>query len=169
MKKMDFRFLRLFTIGAVFTGLIGFLIAGANNVTFAGHHHPNIELFKLAGHNSIDNRSEFHENSILLIETDLRPTIEATLQKDPISGFNLQLVTSNFKFSPELAGLKHTNGMGHAHLFIDGHKTARIYNNWYHIKEIPHGSKELMVTLNSNGHKLFVFKDIRSTLFSFNS
>ena len=87
------------------------------------------------------------------------PTIEATLHKDPISGFNLQLVTSNFRFSPELAGLKHKNGMGHAHLYIDGHKTARIYNNWHHIKVIPNGAKELTVTLNSNDHKPFVLNN----------
>ena len=48
--------------------------------------------------------------------------------------------------------------MGHAHLYIDGQKIARIYSNWHHIKEIPAGAKELTVTLNSNEHKAYVFK-----------
>ena len=158
MKKVDFRIIGLLAIGAVFSGLIGFLIAGANNIAFDDHHHASIVSTKLANHNSIANHSDFHKNSITLVEKDLIPTIKAELQKDPISGFNLYLITSNFSFSPELAGLKHKNGTGHAHLYIDGRKIARIYNNWHHIKEIPNGAKELTVTLNSNDHKAFVFK-----------
>ena len=123
MKKIDFRLLGLFTICCVFSGLIGFLIAGANNVAFDGHHHPTIELSKLAEHNSINNHSEFHENSILLIEKDLIPTIEAKLRKDPISGFNLQLVTSNFKFASEPSGLQC------ASLFLV-FEAQRDFNKW---------------------------------------
>ena len=158
MKKVDFHLLGLLAIGAVFSGLIGFLVAGANNIAFDGHHHVSIGSTKIADHNSITSHSEFHKNSIILNEKDLIPTIKAELQKDPISGFNLYLITSNFRFSPELAGLKHKNGMGHAHLYIDGHKIARIYSNWHHIKEIPDGAKEITVTLNSNDHMAFVFK-----------
>ena len=48
MKKVDFRLLGLLAIGAIFSGLFGFLIAGANNIAFDGHHHVSIGSTKLA-------------------------------------------------------------------------------------------------------------------------
>ncbi len=69
------------------------------------------------------------------------PTINAKFQTDPFSEFNLHLSTSNFIFIPEYAGLKNKNGRGHAHLYIDGQKFARLYGYWYHINKIPEDSK----------------------------
>ena len=39
MRQIDFRFLGLSAIGALFSGLLGFMIAAGNNVTFDGHKH----------------------------------------------------------------------------------------------------------------------------------
>ena len=39
MRKINFRLLGLCAIGFIFSGLFGFMIAGANNVTFDGHKH----------------------------------------------------------------------------------------------------------------------------------
>ena len=39
MRQIDLRFLGLCAIGALFSGLLGFMIAAGNNVTFDGHEH----------------------------------------------------------------------------------------------------------------------------------
>ncbi len=42
----------LSAIGAIFSGLIGFLIAGANNITFDGHDHSSDQVFEFSSHGS---------------------------------------------------------------------------------------------------------------------
>ena len=157
MRKIDFRFLSLCAIGALFSGLLGFMVAAGNNVTFDGHEHPpspsksHSNLDNL--HANSSNHQKMHDSPIHIAENMPVPTITAKLQRDPVSGFNLNLETSNFTFTPELTGLEHSNGMGHAHLYMDGQKIARIYGNWFHISSIPMGAKELIITLNSNDHR----------------
>ena len=106
MRKIDFRLLGLFAISFIFSGLIGFMIAGANNVTFDGHKH-NMDDLDTAYHGGKTSHSETHAGPIAIPKNGLEPSIRAELQIDPVSGFNLHLVTSNFTFAPHSAGLKH--------------------------------------------------------------
>ena len=80
------------------------------------------------------------------------PRLAIALHKDPVKGWNVELVTENFEFAPAAAGLEPKDGEGHAHLYIDGEKVARIYNQWYHIPNLPAGEHEITVTLNANNH-----------------
>jgi hypothetical protein len=80
------------------------------------------------------------------------PTVSLEVFKDSESGWNLHVETTNFRFAPELAGRPHMPGEGHAHLYIDGRKAARIYGPWHHIGPLPPGRHELLVTLNANTH-----------------
>ena len=155
MRKIDFRLLGLFAIGFIFSGLIGFMIAGANNVTFDDHKH-NTDHLDTAYHGGKTSHSETHTEPIAIPKNGLEPSIRAELQIDPLSGFNLHLITSNFTFAPESAGLKHKDRMGHAHLYIDEHKIARLYNNWFHIDTIPKDAKQMRITLYSNDHRPFI-------------
>ena len=159
MKKMNLRLMGLYTIVAIFSGLFGFLIAGANNVTFVGHDRNLDHTGSLASHNNKVNHLKAHTTSIELPENALIPTIKAELKTDPLSGFNLHLLTNNFTFAPEASGLKHKDGMGHAHVYVDGQKFARLYSDWHHIDEIPKGAKQMLITLNSNDHRPLVFRD----------
>lgn len=159
MKKMNLRFMGLCGIGSIFSGLFGFLIAGANNVTFDAHDHNLDHAGSLASHNDTDIQFKAHTTSIELPENALIPTIKAELKTDPFSGFNLHLLTNNFTFAPEASGLKHKDGMGHAHVYVDGQKFARLYSDWHHIDEIPKGAKQILITLNSNDHRPLVFRD----------
>ncbi|MBT5573816.1 hypothetical protein N9C75_02035 [Alphaproteobacteria bacterium] len=164
MRKIDLRFLGLCAIGSLFSGLLGFMIAAGNNVILDGHEHPknparsHLELGNL--HPYSTNHEKKHDSPIHIGKNIAVPTIIAKLEKDPVSGFNLNLETSNFIFAPELSGLEHKNGMGHAHLYIDGQKIARLYGNWFHIIEIPKGAKTLEITLNSNDHRPFFLNNI---------
>lgn len=70
-----------------------------------------------------------------------------------MSGWNLRLKTTNFEFSPENANGPHQAGEGHAHLYVNGKKRARLYGRWFHIDRLPPGRVALTVTLNSNDHR----------------
>lgn len=52
-----------------------------------------------------------------------------------------------------LTFLEHYPGEGHAHLYVDGQKIARLYGKWYHIEELSPGQHEITVTLNANDHR----------------
>lgn len=92
------------------------------------------------------------------------PTVTMTLHKDALSGFNLQLATTNFTLAPE-----HVNGVvmpneGHAHVMIDGVKLTRLYGNWLHIPKEAFtglGSHEVLVTLNANDHSDLSLSGVR--------
>ena len=61
------------------------------------------------------------------------PTALMKIVKDPTGGFNVQVVTTNFTWRPEMASMKYVPGEGHAHVFLDGRKIMRIYNDWFHL------------------------------------
>jgi hypothetical protein len=72
-------------------------------------------------------------------ETAPKVTLEA--QKDPTGGFNVHVVTSNFVWRPEMASMQHVPGEGHAHVYLDGRKIMRIYNEWFHLNTYQFATK----------------------------
>jgi len=73
-----------------------------------------------------------------------------------MAGRNLEIITENFRFAPEHAGSENVAGEGHAHLYIDGKKIARVYGPWFYIPEPGPGTHSVRVTLNANSHQDFV-------------
>jgi uncharacterized membrane protein YphA (DoxX/SURF4 family) len=86
------------------------------------------------------------------------PTIELKVAADERGGWNLQIITTNFTFTPQKVGGKDGAYEGHAHLFIDGKKVGRIYSNWFHL-EIPPGTHKVKVNLTSNSHMDYYYQD----------
>ena len=144
------RALALLIIGLVFGGGIGFVIAAANGVTLDGHDHAT-DHGPTAG---ADHAAMGHDHSETLDITGPPPSLTLTLTDDPVSGWNLHLATQNFRFAASNAGAGHINGEGHAHLYANGIKIARLYGPWFHIDALPEGTVNLLVTLNSNDHKV---------------
>ena len=66
--------------------------------------------------------------SVHEIAQESAPKATLDIQKDPTGGFNVQVVTSNFVWRPEMASMQHVSGEGHAHVYLDGRKIMRIYN-----------------------------------------
>ena len=100
-----------------------------------------------------------HSNGAMTIHEvskEKAPTALLELKKDPTGGFNVQVKTTNFTWRPEMASMKHVPGEGHAHVFLDGRKIMRIYNEWFHLNTFQFatrsGEQLLSVEFVGNDH-----------------
>jgi hypothetical protein len=98
-----------------------------------------------------------HEHGLHEVPASQAPTVRLRAVKDSVDGWNLHLTTSRFRFAPEHAGGRAVRGEGHAHLYLDGTKIARIYGPWYHLAAdaVPPGTHTLAVDLTTNGHDVY--------------
>ena len=94
--------------------------------------------------------------SIHEVSKEKAPTALLELKKDPTGGFNVHVKTTNFIWRPEMASMKHVPGEGHAHVFLDGRKIMRIYNEWFHLNTFQFatrsGEQLLSVEFVGNDH-----------------
>jgi hypothetical protein len=94
--------------------------------------------------------------SIHEVSKEKAPTARLEIEKDPTGGFNVQVKTKNFIWRPEMASMKHVPGEGHAHVFLDGRKIMRIYNEWFHLNTFKFatrsGEQLLSVEFVGNDH-----------------
>lgn len=82
-----------------------------------------------------------------------KPSAQLIITPDPMKGWNMQIQTTNFTFAPEQIGRRSQPSEGHAHLYLNGKKIARVYGPWSHIPSLPAGKNTLRVTLNTNNHE----------------
>jgi hypothetical protein len=111
-----------------------------------------------ADHDATPGISQGHHAHAAAIEIAAGPTapsIVLAVTRDAVGGWNLRIETTNFRFAPEHASLPHIDGEGHAHLYVNGRKAARIYGPWHHIESLPAGEVELAVSLTANDHRDF--------------
>jgi len=95
-------------------------------------------------------------NKIHEVQRGEAPTISLGVKKDPTGGFNVQVITTNFRWTPEKASDKHIEGQGHAHVYLASQKIIRLYNNWFHLNTFQFaatpGEQLLRVELVGNDH-----------------
>ena len=87
-----------------------------------------------------------------LAEGEVVPTLSLSLEKDSMSGWNVFFSTNHFTLTGIGVGGEYKTGEGHAHLYLDGRKIARIYGNAYQLPELAPGRYHLRATLNSHDH-----------------
>ena len=68
-------------------------------------------------------------------------------------GFNVRIDTSGFAFAPDSVNGDHVAGEGHAHIYVDGVKIARVYGPWFFLGGLSPGEHEVRVTLTANTHQ----------------
>jgi hypothetical protein len=102
--------------------------------------------------------------SVHEIEQELAPKATLEIEKDPTGGFNVQVVTTNFIWRPELASMKHVPGEGHAHVFLDGRKIMRIYSQWFHLNTYQFstraGEQLLSIEFVGNDHAPYTIQGL---------
>ena len=92
------------------------------------------------------------QHGILDVPAIGAPQIAIDVEKDPMDGWNLTVTTMNFTFTPEQVNGENIDNTGHAHLYIDGLKIARLYSPYFHIHDLSEGEHDIAVTLSSNDH-----------------
>ncbi len=147
------RALGLFVIGLVFGGGFGFIIAAGNGITFDGHDHADPAVSGAMAADQPDAGHDAAHAALLEVPAVDAPEVTLDLTRDPTEGFNLQVRTRNFNFTPKASGLAHVAGEGHAHVNINGKKVGRLYGEWMHIAHLPEGEVTVEVALNSNDHR----------------
>lgn len=84
------------------------------------------------------------------------PQVAITVEQDAMNGWNVTVTTDNFRFTPEQVNGEHVENTGHAHLYVDGVKIARLYGPYFHIPNLPPGEHEVSVNLSSNDHSYYL-------------
>jgi len=148
------RTMGLVLLAAFFGALSGFLLAAGNGITLDGHDHddPSHHQTVSADHG---NNAPLHAHDEMFDGGDQPPRLQLALTPDALDGWNLNLMTANFQFVPERVGGEAVLGEGHAHLYIDGVKIARLYSAWHHLGGLSKGQHEIMVSLNAHDHRVF--------------
>lgn len=138
--EINNKFLRTGFILTILSGLCTCQQDESNNIdtpSSAGntvaHNHGDLEV------------SNFGENIAI-------PNVSFTIEADSMDGWNIHIQTENFRFAPEKNNADAAAGEGHAHLYVDGFKMARLYGNWYHLKKLTPGEHKVRISLNANDH-----------------
>ncbi len=72
---------------------------------------------------------------------------------DAKAGWNVHLVPTGLTWAPEHASSDPVDGEGHAHVYVDGEKVARVYTEWFHLNTmLTPGEHVVSVSLNANNH-----------------
>jgi len=96
------------------------------------------------------------------------PEMQLKVDKDTMDGFNLSIVTRNFRFTPKKVNKTNSPNEGHAHIYINGEK-IRQYSPYFHLssKLLHKGKNKIRVSLHANDHSHFVvdMENIQQTIF----
>lgn len=95
------------------------------------------------------------DEKIILTDVEEAPTVKINVFPDPVGGYNVRLSTQRFVFAPQNSGKEDVTGEGHAHLYVDGIKIARVYGEWFHIPGLATGTRVIRASLNGNSHAAY--------------
>ncbi len=101
------------------------------------------------------------ERLLEIPNSQVLPTVDIVVTKDALKGWNLQTKLNNFRFSPENVNTKNNPGEGHAHIYLNGKKLARLYSSWFQIENLPPGKNKITVGLKSNTYETLVHNSQR--------
>ncbi len=89
------------------------------------------------------------------------PSLTHLVFPDAMDGYNVQILTKNFRFTPASINRDVVANEGHAHIYINGIKIARVYGTWFHLPSalFSDGVSAVTVTLNANDHSTWAMPD----------
>lgn len=119
-----------------------------------GHHHDHDAESAESVHD--DDGEDHHHGMPVDADAANPPTIAVEVDADPAGGINIHVTTTGFDVVPEAASTDHIDGEGHFHLWIDGEKVLRFYNESVYFAGVTEGEVEVMVELSANDHRQYV-------------
>ncbi len=129
----------------------------------AGAFALNFHVFAAENNKAAGDHHGAEAPETVVSETPLSVAIIA--EPDAHGGVDVQIVAGGFRFAPELVDQAHTPGAGHAHIYADGVRLARVFENEYHIEKLTPGEHEIRVSLNTNDHSDLMYggKNVEAT------
>jgi hypothetical protein len=112
---------------------------------------------------AVDVMAHEMQHGLLEVPAVGAPQVAITVEQDPVNGWNVTLSTNNFTFTPQMVNGENVDNTGHAHLYVEGVKIARLYGPHFHIPLLPVGDHEISVSLSSNDHSYYVIDVNRIT------
>ncbi|MYB28660.1 MAG: hypothetical protein F4X38_05910 [Acidimicrobiaceae bacterium] len=141
--------LHLWTAALALIVLVPIACSGGDTPAAPADNDP---LSEVAGMASGDGGHHDHGSSVEVAEGVPVSTISIEVSEDPVEGWNLRVITTDFRIVPENVSTAHIDGEGHMHLYIDGEKVSRLYGEWHHIGPLAPGEHEVRVELSANDH-----------------
>ena len=106
----------------------------------------------VAGHMHSEGMAHDHGKPMEL-DAESAPMVDLQLMPLDDGSYNVRVQTMNFIFAPHQVGMEPADGEGHAHLYVDDVKVARVYGEWYHLETLPDNAKMVWVGLYANNHQ----------------
>ena len=89
-----------------------------------------------------------------VLPSEPTPTISFNITPDTLGGYDVQVMTTNFTFTPEHLDGAPVPGEGHVHLYIDNDLIIML-GPWYHIDILTPGAHTIRVGLFNNDHSAY--------------
>jgi hypothetical protein len=108
------------------------------------------------------NKHQHGDTDLLSINPETeKPEILLSVVADSVAGWNIHIAVSHFRFEPENVNQAISSlPEGHAHIYVDGYKIARVYSPWHHLKALTPGPHTIRVGLNANDHSNLSYNGI---------
>ncbi len=146
-------------------GVVGLLIALALLVIgyAAGRGYKTYEVNLQASKMEMDHSTmpSMEHGHISVAQNRVNPKVKLTATADTMGGYNLNIATQYFYFTPQNAGKYPVQNTGHAHVFVNDVKIGRAYGQYYYVAPefLKSGTNTITVILNANNHSDWIAKD----------
>ncbi|NGO78467.1 hypothetical protein G6045_22825 [Streptomyces sp. YC504] len=132
------------------------------------HHKPGTSHEEASGSTGrLLDREDESGHRYRQVDAADAPSVELAVRPDSVDGWNVRLSVHAFRFTPDSVGGGALPGRGHAHLYLDDRKIARVYGEWYHLpaSAVPKGAHTLTARLYADDHTVWAVdgKPVEST------
>jgi hypothetical protein len=86
------------------------------------------------------------------IESEVPISIDIAAEVDDNGNVSVEIITEGWLWTPDNVDGEHVPGEGHAHIYVDDVKIARVYGPSYKLEGLEPGERQVRLTLNSNSH-----------------
>ena len=120
------------------------------------HDHEGHDHDDHGDHDTGDDAHAGHDHGEPVeIDPSIAPTVALEVDADPAGGINIHVATTDYTVAADAASTDHVEGEGHFHLYIDGEKVLRFYNESIYYAGVTEGEVEVMVELSANDHRAY--------------